>query len=168
VNKREQVFVQVVAGLILLGLGWLFGLAKPLLLGLGARVTLPVWVLILAAILIVASVFLLARRTFAKSVDLPAPPPISTDLIPDSLPQPPPLGELEIKILEVLARSHSELWDVGEIAGVVESKDILAQQAVDRLSDRGYLDDNYNSRLGRRYMLSRKGRDTAIELGLVK
>ena len=132
---------------------------------LGANITLPVWALIAFGGGFLLFGFLCrgwprpprSRADSPVTLDVQHPPPAS----------PPTLSDLEREVMRMLVRADGGLLSLDQISGELKAKRLVIEQAIDILDARGFLEDNLNTRLGRRFRLSPRGRDFAIQTGLV-
>lgn len=78
------------------------------------------------------------------------------------------LSENELKVVRLLAAVDGQWVGQSDIASEVRLSQLLTEQALEKLFERGFLRDRHNYLHGTSFRLSSEGRDYAIEKDLVR
>jgi hypothetical protein len=165
VTEKAQIRATVIGTLIVAAILWLLGLLKPvfawILHGMTAGVTLPVWLLVILALGIALSFRIRSKRVSRSPSTVPAVPEAAsaTEL---------PLTDLEMSVFRILTQADGGLVGIDDLESRLGVKRLLLAHALEGLWNRGYLEDNYNHMVGRRFYLSSRGTHAAIQAGLVE
>lgn len=174
----------VVGGLVLTGITWAFGQlptawgyavsgwlaicasAKTVVSWLKIDVAVPLWAIVLAAI-ILAFVYRVTNAR-ARSVQSATPvAAVSTTPGAVAAPLEPEYSENELAVLIALANGDGRWFHIDELADATHLKALLVEQAVESLDNKDLLATNHNYIHGTSFRLSSKGRDWVISAGLV-
>lgn len=170
-SERAQIKVGVIAtvigGIILaiilasteyLGPG-LARLARDIWRWLGSGVALPGWLVVVVGLAILG-LFGAGWRALSKKPawNIPVSPKVELDIARLR----PLLDKHELSVLRALAHADGADLKIDRLTGQTGTKRLLIEQALDRLRDRGYLEDHYNALSGRSYSLTPAGRDAVI------
>ena len=175
----------VIAGLILALIVWLVGFlpaAWAMLKQAGVwiwgilrlDVPLSLWFLGLLVVLVIASsVHLYKRmnrlRTQSTSGGSVAPVAAEQDVAPMPAPaqEQPELSELELRVLDCLARADGQPLELESITHRITNNNLRTEQALRRLEQRGLIDSAEGYMDPMVYYLTEAGQDKVIELGMV-
>lgn len=78
------------------------------------------------------------------------------------------LSENELKVVRLLAAADGQWARLGDIASDIQLSQLVTEQVLEKLFERGFLRDSHNYLHGTSFRLSSTGRDYAIEQGLVR
>jgi hypothetical protein len=167
----KQTVAGVASGLILLAVGWLFGVLPAVWNWMvkaasyawslvNYYVALPVWALIVAAALLFAVWRRVPRKTgsFSKAAVEPQSPPAPSE---------PTLTPLESQVVKALAQADGAWLSLDDLAAATRTSRLMIEQAVERLLVARLLLDRHNYIYGTSFRLSSTGRDLAIRQGHV-
>ncbi len=168
---RNSIIGVVVGSVVLAILEWLWGFASLVLRAvagfsgwlagvLGVSLEIPVWLLMLT----VAPAAVVASRYFIGSKHKSTPRLPATDPeVADKVERGTNLTEVEALVFFVLVRGDGASYNVDELVRITESNRLRTTAALERLQERDLVTDIHDPFEGTQYMLTRRGRDLAIE-----